>query len=710
MDTHAIRKVVRNLVILLTMAVLAEGAVALAAPSPGEQLAGIMVRATPSGADPMVVEVRVDWLQAAPSARVRVVGTTSEAVLLEPHDGWTTTEGSRRRDLGPVVAGSRTAIRIGMSPGPGDGSVLVLAERISGRITSQVLVELAPGPRDVRVGAPAAYRLIDIPGLSGRSSRWLQEEGELESSDHEVMADPTSGRVLIEALDTVLLTKAQVFAEDAANRAIPEPTSCGSGSVVWGVTRSINIGSAPGGATINALTVHVEVTHPDMSDIEMGFFKDSTSGQFLWDQASGVNLDMDFDQDFYGQPFYALGGQVNGQYQLTVRDCSSPDTGTLDYWSVTVQYSGTGSVDLVADGLSISPSSVNPGGSVSAIYSGHVAGTASTGSSYTLGFYLSANTTLDGSDVLLQRVTESSATDPGDSFGLGFPGRSLTIPGGTSPGSYQLGFVVDDTSAVAESNEANNILWQPLTVTSSGSQPNLQAVSCSVSPTSADAGDSVDFTWRGRNNGTTGAGPFVWGVYLSSDATIDPATDQLMAALDAPGGWSAGYDTGSYPVSVSLPGSLADGTYHLGIYLDTYDAVAESNESDNWCATPLTVGSSSATCTADANTLCLNNGRFRVTADWATSGGQSGSAGAVSLTGDTGYFWFFNSNNVEAVVKVLKGCSVNSRYWVFAAGLTNVEVELRVEDTVAGGVQRYTNDLDTDFLPILDTDAFATCP
>ena len=61
-------------------------------------------------------------------------------------------------------------------------------------------------------------------------------------------------------------------------------------------------------------------------------------------------------------------------------------------------------------------------------------------------------------------------------------------------------------------------------------------------------------------------------------------------------------------------------------------------------------------------------------------------------------------------MKVLKGCGVNNRYWVFAAGLTNVEVDLRVEDTLMGGVQSYTNDLDTDFLPILDTNAFATCP
>ena len=41
---------------------------------------------------------------------------------------------------------------------------------------------------------------------------------------------------------------------------------------------------------------------------------------------------------------------------------------------------------------------------------------------------------------------------------------------------------------------------------------------------------------------------------------------------------------------------------------------------------------------------------------------------AVPLTPDSGYFWFFNAANIEAVVKVLNACSVNDHHWVFAAG------------------------------------------
>ncbi len=114
-------------------------------------------------------------------------------------------------------------------------------------------------------------------------------------------------------------------------------------------------------------------------------------------------------------------------------------------------------------------------------------------------------------------------------------------------------------------------------------------------------------------------------------------------------------------------------------------------------------------CTPDENTLCLNGGRFRAVASWR-SPTDSGLAHAIGLTGDTGYFWFFSSGNVEAIVKALDGCAFNSRYWVFASGLTNVEVTLTVTDTQSGLTRTYVNPLNTAFQPIQDTSAFATCP
>jgi hypothetical protein len=114
-------------------------------------------------------------------------------------------------------------------------------------------------------------------------------------------------------------------------------------------------------------------------------------------------------------------------------------------------------------------------------------------------------------------------------------------------------------------------------------------------------------------------------------------------------------------------------------------------------------------CTQDNNTLCLNGNRFKVRADWETADGSDrGSARAVELTDDTGYFYFFNPENVEVVVKALDACTFANSFWVFAGGLTDLEVTLVVEDTASGEAISYFNPVGA-YQPIRDTSAFSTC-
>lgn len=108
--------------------------------------------------------------------------------------------------------------------------------------------------------------------------------------------------------------------------------------------------------------------------------------------------------------------------------------------------------------------------------------------------------------------------------------------------------------------------------------------------------------------------------------------------------------------------------------------------------------------------LTLNDERFQVEVEWATTQGTSGLGQGVPITSDTGYFWFFDETNVELVVKVLDACSFANRFWVFAGGLTNVDVNILVTDTQTGETQTYSNPQETPFQPIQDTNAFATCP
>jgi hypothetical protein len=129
------------------------------------------------------------------------------------------------------------------------------------------------------------------------------------------------------------------------------------------------------------------------------------------------------------------------------------------------------------------------------------------------------------------------------------------------------------------------------------------------------------------------------------------------------------------------------------------------------CDAPVVVGATTFNFDASlADTLFLNDDRFTVTATFQqTPEGPSAAATAVPLTNDTGYFWFFDPSNIEVVVKVLTGCAVNGKYWVFAGGLTNVGVELKVTDTQTGAVKNYPNPVGTPFQPIQDSSAFP-CP
>ena len=117
-------------------------------------------------------------------------------------------------------------------------------------------------------------------------------------------------------------------------------------------------------------------------------------------------------------------------------------------------------------------------------------------------------------------------------------------------------------------------------------------------------------------------------------------------------------------------------------------------------------------CLPDATTHCLNDGRFQVRVEWATPQGTEGPGFAILPSDDSGEFWFFNADNTELIVKVLDACEIEgfNSFWVFAAGLTDVEVVITVLDTESLQIRTYENPLSRPFEPILDTDAFFTCP
>lgn len=116
-------------------------------------------------------------------------------------------------------------------------------------------------------------------------------------------------------------------------------------------------------------------------------------------------------------------------------------------------------------------------------------------------------------------------------------------------------------------------------------------------------------------------------------------------------------------------------------------------------------------CQPGPTTLCLVGGRFKVEVTWSDPQGNTGSGQVATCANDgSGLFWFFSPDNWELMLKVIDGCSLNQRYWVFSAATTNVGYDLVVTDTQSGQVVHYTNPLGRTSPAITDTSAFATCP
>lgn len=114
---------------------------------------------------------------------------------------------------------------------------------------------------------------------------------------------------------------------------------------------------------------------------------------------------------------------------------------------------------------------------------------------------------------------------------------------------------------------------------------------------------------------------------------------------------------------------------------------------------------------SDASTAVrLLGGRFEVSVTWRTPDGAEGIGRIATRADDSVVFWFFGEDNWEMLVKVLEGCVVNDRYWVFFAATTDVEFELAVTDLASGVTKTYTNPMGETAHTVADTAAFQTCP
>lgn len=116
----------------------------------------------------------------------------------------------------------------------------------------------------------------------------------------------------------------------------------------------------------------------------------------------------------------------------------------------------------------------------------------------------------------------------------------------------------------------------------------------------------------------------------------------------------------------------------------------------------------------DGTVAEFRNGRFQVKGVWrARTGPGTYISGDMFYTplgsSESGILWTQNPNDWVVMIKVLDGCAINNRFWVFYAAATDIEFTITVTDTFTNTVKTYQNPISTPAAPVNDTLAFATC-
>ncbi|MEO0867492.1 MAG: CARDB domain-containing protein, partial [Cyanobacteria bacterium J06642_11] len=179
-------------------------------------------------------------------------------------------------------------------------------------------------------------------------------------------------------------------------------------------------------------------------------------------------------------------------------------------------------------------------------------------------------------------TTQLTLPDINDSF--------WTANGGN--GTYTIGMIIDSGNAVAEVNESNNsnqgdlVDFDILTINETIAA-DLVATSANVVLEPQQAGNTFDFEFDISNLGGAATGSYDVSFYLSSNDIISDLDNLLgVATLSS---LAAGASTGTLVTQLTLPdindafwtANGGNGTYSIGMIIDSGNAVAEIDESNN---------------------------------------------------------------------------------------------------------------------------------
>ena len=248
---------------------------------------------------------------------------------------------------------------------------------------------------------------------------------------------------------------------------------------------------------------------------------------------------------------------------------------------------------------------------------------------------------------------------------------TMTVVTGLEPGTEHT-FQVRARGAGGDSAPSNNVAATTLS--------GVPATPILDSATALSA-SSVQLEWSGALSAATG---------FRIEARQIADFDGQGAATFLDGPWLEVAQVAGNLRTATVSGLANNRLYALRVIAT---GTAGSSEASNEIPAKTRAGVEPAPCVADGDSLCLLGGRYRVEAVFKNqhAGGATGAGRAVPSSDRAGYFWFFNPNNFELVVKMLPGAALNGHSWLFYGALSDVEYWVVATDLETGETSSYHN-------------------
>lgn len=245
--------------------------------------------------------------------------------------------------------------------------------------------------------------------------------------------------------------------------------------------------------------------------------------------------------------------------------------------------------DITLESPSLSENTVCPGESITASVQMCYSGTQLDADlpSFNLLYLFSSDCTLDiGED----EVLGSDSSGLGSDDECNSENANLTIDASTPPGNYYILFYADSDNELDESNEANNVICLPITVSDCNQPADIYLNNVFVDQNSVCPDESISVSasvcYEGNQN-SSNVPNVLLEFYLSSDCQLNTIQDTYLGSDVS----DVGSDNpcADEVEGVLIPADTPPGNYFVIFFADANNQISESSEGNNTFCYPITI-------------------------------------------------------------------------------------------------------------------------